>query len=92
MLDSGGVTCGGYVLSDFYLLFLFISCTSLPCLFILVLQESSGVCFLVSLLMMLLDSLLYFAIGLYLDKVTLLDSVEYFLNLLDSAFLSLYFP
>lgn len=32
-------------------------------------RESSGVCFLVSLLMMLLDSLLYFAIGLYLDKV-----------------------
>lgn len=32
-------------------------------------RESSGVCFLVSLLMMLLDSLLYFAVGLYLDKV-----------------------
>ncbi|XP_060186206.1 ABC transporter A family member 1 isoform X3 [Lycium barbarum] len=32
-------------------------------------RESSGVCFLVSLLMMLLDSMLYFAVGLYLDKV-----------------------
>nr|XP_016457217.1 PREDICTED: ABC transporter A family member 1-like isoform X1 [Nicotiana tabacum] len=32
-------------------------------------RESSGVCFLVSLLMMLLDSLLYFAVGLYFDKV-----------------------
>lgn len=32
-------------------------------------RESSGVCFLVSLLMMLLDSLLYFGIGLYLGKV-----------------------
>lgn len=36
-------------------------------------QESSGVCFLVCLLMMLFDTVLYGAIGLYLDKV-------YFLN------------
>lgn len=34
------------------------------------LQASSGVNFLVCLLMMLLDSLLYCLIGLYLDKVS----------------------
>ncbi|KAL8261643.1 hypothetical protein R6Q59_025692 [Mikania micrantha] len=32
-------------------------------------RASSGVCFLICLVMMVLDSLLYFAIGLYLDKV-----------------------
>lgn len=35
----------------------------------MLLQDSSGVCFLVCLLMMLLDTFLYCAIGLYLDKV-----------------------
>ncbi|KAJ9543250.1 hypothetical protein OSB04_022957 [Centaurea solstitialis] len=32
-------------------------------------RASSGVCFLICLIMMVLDSLLYFAVGLYLDKV-----------------------
>ncbi|KAF5759797.1 putative ABC transporter A [Helianthus annuus] len=32
-------------------------------------RASSGVCFLICLAMMVLDSLLYFAIGLYLDKI-----------------------
>ncbi|KAI7740196.1 hypothetical protein M8C21_031110, partial [Ambrosia artemisiifolia] len=32
-------------------------------------RASSGLCFLICLLMMVLDSLLYFAIGLYLDKI-----------------------
>lgn len=38
-------------------------------------QESSGVCFLVCLLMMLFDTVLYGAIGLYLDKVYVLDYI-----------------
>lgn len=40
---------------------------------ILILQESSGVNFLFCFLMMLLDTLLYCAIGLYLDKVCLIS-------------------
>lgn len=38
------------------------------------LQDSSGVCFLVCLLMMLLDACLYWLIGVYLDKVCFLST------------------
>lgn len=40
----------------------------------MVLQASSGVNFLVCLLMMFVDTLLYCAVGLYLDKVHLGDT------------------
>ncbi|KAG9132657.1 hypothetical protein Leryth_016697, partial [Lithospermum erythrorhizon] len=41
-------------------------------------RESSGVCFLVCLLMMLLDSALYFGIGIYLDKVLYKEKGVYY--------------
>lgn len=75
MLDFVGATYGGSVSATgffhSYLKLFFYAQTLLYN--ILILQESSGVNFLFCFLMMLLDTLLYCAIGLYLDKVWLIS-------------------
>lgn len=75
MLDSDGVTFGGYSLYSCSGLALLYSFLFLKVYSLLIMQESSGVCFLVCLLMMLFDTVLYGAIGLYLDKVYFLDYI-----------------
>lgn len=73
MLDFDGATSGGYVLLINFDLLLCVNYNLTKLKFRVSLQDSSGVNFLVCLLMMLLDTFLYCVIGLFLDKVCLLN-------------------